>query len=324
VLDVATSEVLAAVSLPTYDLNLYRQEYEKLAADELDFPLLNKALGVRYPPGSTCKPLTAIAALSTGTITPGTVFTCRGYLSKPGEFKCDGIHGEIALMDAIKKSCNVYFYNVGERMKLAPLSDWMGRFGYADEPGTGLPEEQRGILPDPRKIQGAGEARFLAMGQGKITVTPLHVADAMATIARGGEFVTPLLVKELADAQRRHTLHATASAVQFVREGMRQAVNEPGGTAYSWARDDEIEICGKTGTAQTEPRWADLNGNGRKDEGEILRSGDTAWFVGFAPARNPQVAFAVLVEYSGEHGGTVCGPIARDVMHLCKNYGYLK
>ncbi len=324
VLDVASNEVIAAVSLPTYDLNQYRQQYETLASDQADYPLLNKALGVRYPPGSTCKPLVAVAALSSGTISSTTVFCCRGYLSKPDEFRCDGIHGDVAVTEALRKSCNVFFYNVGERMHVATLSDWLGRFGYAEEPGTGMPEELRGVLPDPRVVQGAGESRFLAIGQGVIGVTPLHVANAMATIARGGEFRTPVIVKELADLQRRRNLHATAAAAATVREGMRQVVNEPGGTAYSWVRDDEIEICGKTGTAQTEPRWVDLNGNRRKDEGEILRSGDTAWFVGFAPFHNPQVAFAVMVEYSSEHGAVVCGPVARDVMHLCKDYGYIR
>jgi penicillin-binding protein 2 len=109
-----------------------------------------------------------------------------------------------------------------------------------------------------------------------------------------------------------------------VQEGLRAVVNEPGGTGYNFVRDSEFEIAGKTGTAQTEPRWVDSNGNGRKDEGEILRAGDTAWFVGYAPARGPRIAFAVMVEYSSEHGGTVCGPITREMVRACKRYGHLE
>jgi penicillin-binding protein 2 len=267
-----------------------------------------------------------VAALSLGVITESTTFNCRGYYQTPGELRCDlrSGHGEIAVHAAIQRSCNVFFNNVGAHMGLERLSDWFGRFGYADSPGTGLPEERAGLLPDPRRKQDRREALMLAMGQGKVEITPLHAANAMAAIARGGEFLSPILVQELADRQKRWRIPATPAALACVQDALRAAVNDPGGTGYNYVRDSEIEICGKTGTAQTSPRWIDRNHDGKRQEDEILRAGDTAWFVGYAPYRHPQLAFAVVVEYSDAHGGTAAGPIALEAMRLCKKMGYLK
>ncbi len=332
VLDVPTGEVLAMVSLPTYDLNTYRREFATLIADQVRLPLLDRTVAVRYPPGSTVKPLAALAALATGTITPGTQFNCRGYLHNPGAFRCwiwerhrIG-HGLLEVVGAIEHSCNVFFYNVGERLGLRRQVEWLGRFGFADRPGTQLPGEIAGLLPDPHRVQGAGEARFLAIGQGKITVTPMHVAAAIATIARGGVFRSPLLVRELSDKQQVRRLRVSAGHVSLVQEGMYKVVNSAHGTARKYFSGEEIQICGKTGTAETAPRRIriDSNGDGRLDRwGPVVCTGDTAWFVGFAPYRNPRIAFAVMVEYSDTGGGETCGPIARQVVHVCRAFGYL-
>jgi penicillin-binding protein 2 len=164
----------------------------------------------------------------------------------------------------------------------------------------------------------------MGIGQGALAVTPLHVANAMATIAREGEFRTPVIVQELAGLQQRRALNIPPSALAAVKEGMRLVVNSSGGTAYSYAHDDEIEISGKTGTAQTSPLRVDSNGNGRIDaDDQIVRQGDTAWFAGYAPSRQPRIAFAIVVEYTAEHGGKACGPLARHVAHACKKLGYL-
>ncbi len=330
VLDVPTGEVLAMVSLPTYDLNTYRREFGRLSEDYVSLPLWNRAVSVRYPPGSTIKPLAALAGLGSGAITPTTTFYCKGYLHSPDAFRCwtwelhHSGHGDLDVVGALEHSCNVFFYNVGEQLGVRRMCQWMGEFGFSDVPGTGLPEERSGQLPDPRRVLGSGEARFLAIGQGRINVSPMHVANAMATIARDGRFLTPLLVRQLEGRQKIRSIPSSAEQLRLVREGLYKVVNSPSGTAYKYAHDPEIEICGKTGTAQTAPRRIDSNGNGRIDSDDrIVCSGDTAWFAGFAPYRNPRIAFAVVVEYSQTGGGATCGPIAKQVVSLCRAFGYM-
>ncbi|KKL70818.1 hypothetical protein LCGC14_2101130, partial [marine sediment metagenome] len=167
------------------------------------------------------------------------------------------------------------------------------------------------------------KARYLAVGQGTV-VTPLHVASAMATIARGGEFRSPLLVRELADRQQVRRLKISPEHVRLIQEGMYRVVNSRRGTAYKYAHDPTIEICGKTGTAQTPARRIDSNGDGRITSADrAVLTGDTAWFVGFAPYRRPRIAFVVVVEYAQAGGARTCGPIARKVLVACRDRGYL-
>ena len=332
VLDVPTGEVLAMVSLPTYDLNTYRREFERLSEDYVRLPLWNRAVSVRYPPGSTIKPMAALAGLGSGVITPTTTFYCKGYLHNPNEFRCwtwerhHSGHGNLDVVGALEHSCNIFFYNVGERLGVRRMCQWMGEFGFSDVPGTGLPEERSGQLPDPRRVIGLGEARFLAIGQGRINVSPMHVANAMATIARDGQFRTPLLVRQLEGRQKIRSIPSSAVQLRLVREGLYKVVNSPSGTAYKYVHDPEVEICGKTGTAQTAPRRIriDSDGDGTLDRwGPVVCEGDTAWFAGFAPYRNPRIAFAVVVEYSQTGGGATCGPIAKQVVSLCRDFGYM-
>jgi len=318
VLDVPTGEVLAAVSIPTYDLNEFARQFQRLVADRADLPLLDRTVRGRYPPGSTVKPLVALAGLSEGRITETTTFLCRGYLHSPEAFTCwiwryHVGHGRLNVVQAIQHSCNVFFYHLGEDLGVARLRAWFERFGFAEPPGTQLPGESAGRLPDPRNVVGVGTARNLGIGQGPIAVTPMHVANAMAAIARGGEFRTPVLIRELASRQRRWKLPVSAGALALVQKGMYLVVNSSQGTAKA-ARHPLVEVCGKTGTAQTAPR---------RVGGRVVRSGDTAWFAGFAPYRNPRIAFVVMVEYVSEGGGKVCAPIARQVVETCLRMGYL-
>ncbi len=321
VLDVATGEVLAMVSLPTYDLNHYRRRFRALVGDTADLPLLNRAVAARYPPASTVKPVVAAAALTTGAVRPDERIACNGYLHNPEEFRCwiykqYGLaHGPLDVVAAIEKSCNIFFYTAGQRLGLRRLNEWFARFGFADRPGTHLPEEQPGQMPDPRQVRSIGPVRYAAIGQGPVAVTPLHVANAMATIARGGEFRTPVLVRELRAWQRRAGLGVSPETIRLIQQGMDRVVNSREGTAWKHARDDEVRICGKTGTGWTPPRL--------DEAGHVVRSGDTLWFAGFAPYGNPQIAFAVVVEYGGGGGASTCGPIARRIVHLCRGFGYL-
>ncbi len=332
VLDVPTGEVLAMVSLPTYDVNTYRREYDRLSRDQVRLPLWDRTVAIRYPPGSTVKPLAALAGLETGVITPEKTFHCKGYLHNPHAFRCwiwkyHRGHGDLNVVGALEQSCNVFFYNVGERLGVRRQVEWLGKFGFADRPGTLLPGERKGLLPDPRRVRNVGEARQLAIGQGQAEVTPMHVANAMATIARDGEFRSPLLVRELKSKQQVRRIPVSAEHFRLVKEGLYKVVNSPHGTAYKHARDTDIEICGKTGTAETPDRRIriDSDGDGKLDRwGPAVCTGDTAWFAGFAPYRNPRIAFVVMIEYSDTGGGQTCGPIGRQVVRLCRAFGYLK
>ncbi|MHC4717393.1 MAG: penicillin-binding transpeptidase domain-containing protein, partial [Planctomycetota bacterium] len=252
VLDVATGEVLAAVSLPEYDLNTFAEDYTRLSKDLADPPFLNRAVQVDLPPGSTVKPAIALAGLHFGLLDAHATITCRGWLDSPDDtsLRCwiykqhGGRHGPLDLVHALEQSCNCFFSTLGRRLTVARQVEWLGRMGFADPPGTGLPEERRCILPDPRSRR---EAPFLPIGQGGITATPMHVANAMATIARGGEFRSPLLVRELKGRQQVRRLPVTPEQVELVQRGMYRVVNVGGGTAYRHAHDPDIEICGKTG-----------------------------------------------------------------------------
>jgi penicillin-binding protein 2 len=319
------------VSLPTYDVNTYRRDFDRLSRDQVRLPLWDRTVAVRYPPGSTVKPLAALAGLYTGEITPEKTFHCKGYLHNPHAFRCwtwksHRGHGDMNVVSAIEQSCNVFFYNVGERLGVRRQVEWLGKFGFADRPGTLLPSERKGLLPDPRRVRNVGEARQLAIGQGQAEVTPMHVANAMATIARDGEFRSPILVRELKSKQQVHRIPSSAEHIRLVQKSMYKVVHSPLGTGYKHARDLEIEICGKTGTAETPGRRIriDSDGDGRLDRwGPVVCTGDTAWFAGFAPYRNPRIAFVVMVEYSDTGGGQTCGPIARQVVRICRAFGYL-
>lgn len=356
VLSVPDGEVLASVSVPGYDPNRYWQDAGALLGDEVLHPVRNRAVWWRYPPGSTVKPVAALAGLSTGEIIPATTFNCRGYLHRPDAFRCwiysrtGGGHGLLDLDDALKHSCNVYFYHVGETLGARQMSMWLHLFGFAGPPGAGLPEERAGVVPteawlaryrpsQPRFTRG--DARMLAIGQGPFLATPMHVANAMAAIARGGELSPPVLIRERRQDGGLQPFHpkgplparrlpVTEEQLEVVRRGMYKVVNEPTGTSYRYfygpgVTPPGVNVCGKTGTAQTAPQRVDSNGNGRIDSGDrIVRSGDTAWFTGFAPYENPRIAFAIVVEYVESGGGASnAGPIAHDLVGACRELGYL-
>ncbi len=335
VISLERGEILAMVSVPTFDLNRYRLDANTLFHDDVYLPLLNRAVGMRYPPGSTAKPLVALAALAAGKVSPQTTFHCQGHLfsSDPAHWKCTGSHESVDLQRGLMKSCNIYFYNVGERLGPLVLGDWFRRFGLGDRPGCGLPEERPGHVPtlewlNRRENRGHwdGESRQMGIGQGKLTVTPLHIANAMATIARDGRPMSPLLVVGGSRGEAPAPLPLDATLLDPVRKGMWSVVNEPGGTAYapfheSGAEPLKIEVSGKTGTAEASAELADVDDDGTR---EIARTGMMAWFAGYAPSTRPKIAIAVVVEYTDKHGGTAAGPIAREAVRLCRDLGYLK
>ncbi len=334
VISVRTGEVLAMVSIPTYDLETFGDRFGGLARDQLQLPLLHRAVTACYPPGSAAKPIIALAGLTERVIDQDTIYTCRGYLHNPNAFRCwiyshGGSHGPLNVQGAIKNSCNVFFYHVGEQLGLDRELYWFDQFGCGQLPGTGLPEEKPGSVAAGELPPGAGTSRLLAIGQGPFSATPLQCANVMATIARGGVFLSPIIALEGGPSQVRRDLDIPPEHVAVVHRGMYEVCNSPGGTAYTPFHTGlplGVEVCGKTGTAETAPQRVDSNENGRIDsEDEIVRRGDMAWFGGFAPYDDPQVAIAVVVEYvTGGGGSRYAAPIGREIIRLCRRYGYIR
>jgi len=314
VIDLADGGILALASTPRPDPNLIRDAdyYEKLRTDTEACPLMHRAVAGQFSLGSIFKCVTATAGLHERVIAPNTTLHCMGALDleHPGRFRCLGIHGDIALQRAIRVSCNVFFYQVGQLLGSARLTDWGRRFGFGRAVGILLPGEAAGYLPDNI------DPRNLAIGQGELMVTPLQVARMIALVATDGRMNEVHLVKEVRLATedgvtklprpiRRVDMGLDPRLVAEVRRALTGAVNETDGTGYKTVRSPDIVIAGKTGSAQS--------GAGREPH---------SWFVGFAPANRPQIAVAVVVEHAG-HGGTVAGPVARQIIEAALRHGII-
>lgn len=339
VIDVPTGEILAMVSLPTYNLNTYREDYAQLVGDVRHLPLMHRAIARQLPPGSTVKIMTALLGLRENIVSTGTPIHCNvGDETRP---RCwiqvaGGGHGAVELFDAIKKSCNAYFRTVGERLGAPRLMAGFNEFGLGVSPGTGLPGERAGLTPTPdwlmrsrQRVFWPSDGRMMAIGQGLLLATPLQIAAAMGTVARDGVYVSPRIVapdpavEPVLPERRVEDLGFSPADVAQVQRGMHAVVNERGGTAQRYFTNAVGDICGKTGTAQTEPLRIDADGDGRvtRDDPVVL-SGNTAWFAGYASYRRPRIAFAVMVEYGGS-GGSTAGPIAAELVRICGEHGYL-
>jgi penicillin-binding protein 2 len=318
-LDPRTGEVLALASKPNYDPNEFStgisQARWSLLSEGGNFPLFNRAIQAAYPPGSTFKPFVALGGLMTGAIQPGTTFreTCDGaFQFGRRSFRCwdaNG-HGTLALREALARSCDVYFYQLGVRLGLERLAEFMKGLHVSDRSGIDLPQERRGLFPDVvwyNKHYGAGRwsrglVLNLAIGQGEISLTPIKLAQMTALIANGGTLVRPHLVREvdedgrtipLADSTGMH-VDIPAGYAATIRAAMEAVVADPHGTGYA-AKVDSVRVAGKTGTAQNP------HGN------------DHALFICFAPVDDPKIAIAVMVENAG-HGSTAAAPIAQKMM----------
>ena len=304
------------LSLPTYDLNHLEENRVALLKNTDQIPLLNRAVSA-YPPGSAIKPVMAAAGLTEGVITPTDTITCNGYLfpNRPTIFRCMEVHGPMQLVDALKHSCNVYFYTVGMRLGLKRELDWFDIFGIGRATGVEL-NESDGVIPDRKDLQDAEasktESIFLGIGQGRVSATPLQMASAYATLLRGGEFVRPhLLAGATIEGSRRTSL--SAGVLANVREGMEK-VTQSGGTAGKVFAGMRLPVGGKTGSATT-GRMITVNG-------ERIAGDTDAWFVGYAPADHPQYVIAAVKEFGG-HGGDRAAPIVKQVLLLMEKQGYL-
>jgi penicillin-binding protein 2 len=309
-LDVRTGAVLCLVSRPGYDPNIFMGPIDRPTWDSLisnpSKPFFNRAITSGYPPGSTMKPVVALAGLHQGAITPESrLQPCAGSFRYGNRtFKCWSTHGSTDLPEALAVSCNVYFYQLGLRVGLDSLTSYARQVGMGKSTGIDVPSERPGNIPtrgwlDSRYGKGrwgAGSLLNFAIGQGEVLATPLQMASVYGAIANDGVACTPHVLSSVDSAGRsaytvpvRTTrLPMDRTDLDAVKAGLNRVVAYGTGTA---ARLSEITIAGKTGTAQNPPRP------------------DHAWFVGYAPAEAPEVVFAVLVENAG-HGGSVSAPIA--------------
>jgi len=289
--------ILAMASYPSFDParitspGYYREVMERGG-------LMERCGGACYPPGSTVKPLVAAAALAERLITAQTTINCRGYYRSKKAFRCwvyPNAHGPLNVTAAIERSCNVFFFDVAERLGGARLARWLARFGLGEKPAD-IPWSRRGFLPSPSNTHPwyRGYARLVAIGQGQLLASPLQIARAMCAIATGR---LPLLRLFSKTPPQSRPLGVPQSVLDVVRYGMRLVVEGKHGTAH---RTGLSAFCAaaKTGTAEVSKK----------------RRLNHAWIAGFAPYDAPRVVFVVLVERVRGHGGQVAGPIAAEVL----------
>ncbi|HTV48325.1 MAG TPA: penicillin-binding transpeptidase domain-containing protein [Phycisphaerae bacterium] len=322
VLSLADSHVLLMLSVPTYDLNTFHDQFGALASDN-NFPMLNRAAGGAFPPGSTIKPLVAAIATTDGVISHDTIIDCGPYLfpGHPDSFRDWTYplgHGAIDMPTAIEQSCDVYFYTVGMRLGLARLTDGLRSFGLGATTGVGLPEESAGFLPNVDVLENNALAVrtdpiFMGIGQGPISATPLQMATAYAALLRGGLWIAPQLIQGLGPQPQRQ-IQLNTDELAYIRQGMYLVVHGSSGTAH--ALQMNIAVAGKTGTAQTSER---ITQDGKTT---VLHAND-GWFVGYVPADNPQYVIAAVVEMTGGEGGSTAAPIVRQCIIDMEKHNYL-
>jgi penicillin-binding protein 2 len=325
-LDPRSGEVLAMVSRPTPDPNDFAvripaEEWKKLNDDPLH-PLLNRAIQAQLAPGSVFKIVTATAMLEDHVPEEGFTTFCPGYGTFFGrqyhcwvyyQNKVAKSHGVLGLHEAILKSCDVFFYNVGMRLGIDRLSHYAIGFGLGKKTGIDLPAEEPGLMPTQEWVENtfhrkwyAGEVISVSTGQGAVTTTPVQLARLIGGIASGGVFMQPHMLKDAPNVHKE-VFPISDATVEKITDAMYGVVNEPGGTG-GHLKLAGIELSGKSGTAQVIGY----------DKMQLVRKGtqfaDNAWFVGYAPRRNPEICVAVLVQESGQHGGEAAGPVVRDIV----------
>jgi penicillin-binding protein 2 len=328
-LDPQSGDILALSSFPDFDPNLFagrftREDWERLARDP-DHPLQNRAARSQYSAGSTFKLVVAAAALEVGGLDPSRRIFCPGHATfykRKRRCHFEGGHGWVNLHQALLHSCNVYFYHLGKELGIEPLASYARKLGLGQATGAGLTGEEAGLVPDEawsRKVRGTpwypGETISVSIGQGPLLVTPLQMAALAGALGSGG-FVPLRLVHSidgrpwLGDRSVR-PLDLQPRTLDILRRAARGVVQQDGtGRQARLRRHPEIEVAGKTGTVQVVKASAGVDS---LELPEDLR--DHSWFVGYAPADRPTIAFAVFVEHGG-HGGDQAAPIARDVLDV--------
>ncbi len=335
-LDPYDGAIIAIASSPRFDPNEFiggvsQQRWDELNSHEAGTPMVHRATYGQYAPGSTIKPFLALAALENGWRDPDYTYVSKGFFAlTPSvvfeDWKAGG-HGETGISKSIIRSVNSFYYQLAHDVGVDGMHDGLKDFGFGEPASADIGGGRPGVLPTKAwKLETFGERWYpgdtipIGVGQGYIEATPLQMARAMAVIANGGHLVVPHLAAAIGGEDSIARIVSPepgpslfkAAHVRIVREALAK-VTRPGGTAYSRVgKDSAYPIAGKTGTAQvTKLRYADGRRIKNEDLPEHLR--DHAWFVGFAPAHNPRIVVAALVEHGGS-GGRTAGPIARAVM----------
>ena len=330
-----TGEILTLVSMPTFDPNLFIGGIDtqnwRLLNESIDKPLINRPLRGIYPPGSTFKPFVALAGLEAGKRLPPFSIKDPGYFSLPNsthhyrDWKVGG-HGYVDMKRAITISCDTFFYGLAMELGIDKLTDFVRHFGFGKESGIDINGENGGLLPTPdwkrRRFKQPwymGETVIVGIGQGYTLVTPLQLAYATSVLANKGIAMRPHLVNAITDVKSGTTIAIkpivnekiilNENNLEIVKQAMID-VTLPGGTAASVGANAGYSIAAKTGTAQV----IGIKQNEKYDEKNINeRHRDHALFIAYAPADNPQIAIAAIIE-NGGHGGSAAGPIVRQVM----------
>lgn len=329
VMNPRSGEVLSLVSLPSLDNNIFNSDLSDKAynslANNTTQPFFNRALGGTYASGSTIKPFMALAALNENIVSPEyKVDDTLGYITIPNQYNPDisyifrdwKAHGFVDMRRAIAVSANVYFYVIGGGYKnikglgIDRIDKYLRLFGFGSLLGIDLPGEMKGLVPNPTWKESVkkenwftGDTYNVSIGQGDVLITPLQLVAAISSIANNGTLYKPKIVSKITDASGNtlhefnaeiiRTINIDKEKIQIVKEGMREAVTE--GSAYL-LKDLPIKVAGKTGTAQVTNTFRKTN----------------AWFTGFAPYEDPEIALAIIIEGAGE-GSTAAVPVAKEV-----------
>lgn len=333
-MDPRDGSILALINKPSFDPNLFNrgisdEDWNRLLNNPLS-PMQNKAVSGQYPPGSTYKLIVAAAALEEGLITPHTEYFCDGtYKIGNRTFRCwkKYGHGNVSLHRAIVESCDVYFYNLGAQIGVDQLAQYARKFGLGSKSGVELSGEKAGLIPTRewklKKLKESwqmGETTSLSIGQGFILLTPLQLIRAYSALANGGVLYKPRLIKKIMTErgqiikefppEKESLIPVSKKNIEILNLALWGAVNEDHGTGRAVRRRGK-DVCGKTGTAQVIAMPQDKEDDDINDIPYKYR--DHAFFVCFAPYKDPEVAVVVIVEHGG-HGGSAAAPIARKII----------
>ena len=333
-IDVKTGGVLVFASRPGFDPNPFvigiaNDAYQALQSSE-NQPLYNRALRGLYPPGSTIKPFIGLAGLEYNAISLEHKLFCPGYYQLPNvshhyrDWKKGG-HGSVNMTEAITQSCDVYFYSLASTLGIDRMHNFLQHFGFGEKSGIDLAGEKSGLLPSREWKRNQrnqswypGETLITGIGQGYLQVTPIQLARATAILANKGKLVTPFLARNtispdsLDPSMENHldNIELKPENINNITSAMVNVIHDPHGTAKGISKDINYQIAGKTGTAQV----FNIKQDAKYNENDIdFKLRDHALFISFAPADDPQIAVAVVVE-NGGHGGSVAAPIAGQVI----------
>ena len=336
VMDIYTGDLVAMVSSPTFDANKFvhgiaSKDWQDLINDEKK-PLINKSIAGLYPPGSTIKPLVALSALENDVISPNTTTECRGAIELYGhKYHCwkEKGHGFMRLREAIKQSCDIYFYEAARRLGVDRLAITANKFGLGNRVFDILNEEQTGLVPSTKwKIKNIGkgwvlgETLLAGIGQGYFQVTPIQLCLMSAQLANGGYKIEPKIIyneqalqpNKDVSSERFKQLYRNQENIKFVLDAQFGATNEPMGTSYGSRHvKSEYIFAGKTGTSQIRAITAEERELKLKQKDLPYKRRDHALFTAFAPYKNPQYALSIVIEHGGT-GSSSAAPIAKKII----------